>query len=118
MAWADNMTDMAAAGIEAFGEPVTLSGGSVVTGILALPGAAAAPLWSEVGLAMRISDQPNPVVALRAADIGDLAEGDSLTARGVSYLVSRRHPPDGTGLVALELMPADASAPAAGSRYR
>jgi len=83
------------------GEPVTLPGGSVVTGYFELfdPRESAG---NETGHAMRLSQQHNPTLALTDADAAALAEGDTLTIRGEDWRIARIDP-DGNGLTTLSL---------------
>lgn len=117
--WVDRQAAARGTQLRHFGEDVLLPGGASAVGLVIWPGLSAGPLVaSEVGLAMRIGDQDNPSVSLWQADALSLNEGDAVTVRGQDYLIARKHRADGSGMVSLDLMPADASAPAAGSRYR
>lgn len=85
------------------GEPVTLPGGSVVTGYFELfdPRADGD---TETSRSMRISQQHNPTLTLQDADAATLVEGDTLTVRGEEWRVARVNP-DGYGLTTLSLAP-------------
>jgi hypothetical protein len=102
--WLDNLADLAEAPLDAFGEPVTLADASVVTGIFDPIGEPAAAPWSEVGLAVRVSQQPNPSVWLADSVAQALDEQDALTIRGQAYLITRKDA-DGSGLTRCALMP-------------
>lgn len=108
--WTDHLADLNAAVTDpaAFGEPVIRPDTTEVSGIFDprgdLPGAA----WPEIGAALRLSQQGNPVVYLAEAAAAGLAENDRLTIRGADYVITRLDP-DGSGLVRLELMPAERS---------
>lgn len=89
-----------------------------VYGIFDPVGEAASPFGSEVGLVGIVSAQANPVLTLLDADAAGLAQGDTLTVRGVSYVVSGRPRTDGAGMTRIELMPATRSAAEALATYR
>lgn len=91
-----------------FGEPVTLPDTTVVTGIFDPRGTLPVSAWPEFGGGVRLSQQVNPTVQLTEADAAGLGEQDRLTIRGTAYLITRLDP-DGSGLVRLELAPADRS---------
>lgn len=91
-----------------FGDPVTLPDTTVVTGIFDPRGALPAAAWPEFGSGVRLSQQVNPTVQLTEAAAAGLAEHDPLTIRGTAYLITRLDP-DGSGLVRLELAPAERS---------
>lgn len=108
MTWAANLADLndSARDPESFGEAVILSDEVTVWGIFSPRGdLAGSPFGSEVGRAMRISQQPNPVVVLADDDAAALAERDQVTIRGADYLVTRLDP-DGLGMTRVWLMPA------------
>ena len=117
--WADNLADLSAACTSqaAFGEPVRLPGGATVHGIFDFPGTEAGGWGTDVGRLMRLSDQPNPSLYLAGTDAAALAEGDTLTVRGLTYTITRLHQADSAGLVLVDLMP-PATTPALGTRYR
>lgn len=91
-----------------FGESVTKPDMTEVTGIFDPRGAHPAAAWPEIGGALRLSQQVNPTVQLAEAAAAGLGERDSLIIRGTEYLITRLDP-DGSGLVRLELMPAERS---------
>ena len=100
-----------------FGESVVLPSGATVHGIFDFPGADAGGWGTDVGRLMRLGDQPNPSLYLAGTDTATLAEGDTLTVRGLTYTITRLHQADGAGLVLVDLMP-PATTPALGTRYR
>lgn len=91
-----------------FGEPVTLPDTTEVLGIFDPRGDLPPAAWPEIGAALRLSQQLNPTVQLTEAVAAGLGENDRLTIRGTDYLITRLDP-DGSGLVRLELMPAERS---------
>jgi hypothetical protein len=117
--WTDNLADLSAACTSqaAFGEPVTLPTGTIVSGIFDLPGPEAAGMGSDIGRALRLGDQPNPSLTLAKTDAAALAEGEVLTVRGLTYNITRKHQADGGDLVMLDLMPTATNTPL-GIRYR
>lgn len=117
--WTDNLADLSAACTNqaAFGEPVTLAGGSIISGIFDLPGPEAGGFGTDVGRLMRLGDQPNPSLTVSATDAAAIAEGDTLTVRGLTYTVTRIHQADGIDLVQIDLMPTATNTPI-GLRYR
>jgi hypothetical protein len=117
--WADNLADLSAACTSqaAFGELVTLPSGAIVSGVFDLPGPEAGGFGTDVGRLMRLGDQPNPSLYLAGTDAAALAEGDTLTVRGLTYTVTRIHQADSIGLVLIDLMPTAANT-ALGLRYR
>ena len=87
------------------GDPVTLPDGSVVDGIVDRYGTSRAAPWSEVGVGLPLSAQPNPSVELRDAEAATLAINDRLVIDGAGYLVTATPQPNGSGLTRVELMP-------------
>ena len=114
--WTGALDALASACVDAFADEVTLPSGEVAQGIFDPLGQPPASPWSDVGLAVRVSDQPSPTVVLLAADAALLAEQDVLGIRGVDYLITRMRPAAG-GLVTVELMPA-ATATHESARWR
>lgn len=108
----------AAALLGVHGEPLTLSSGTV-RGIFDPVGDAPAPWGSEVGLTVRLSQQPSPWALLRAGDEEGLALGDLVQARGVAYRVTAVGLAR-DGLVRVELAAEPAATPedAFGGRWR
>lgn len=108
-----------AASMRVFGEPVTLPGAVVVTGVFDPRGEPPAPWGSEVGIATRIGQQPSPVVSLLDSDASGLNERDPVIVRGTTYLVTRIDD-EGNGLSRIWLMPdrTDATSPPEGERWR
>lgn len=100
-----------------FGESVTLAGGSIIYGIFDLPGPEAGGWGTDVGRLMRLGDQPNPSLTVSSTDAAAIAEGDTLTVRGLTYTVTRIHQADNIGLVLIDLMPSATNTPI-GMRYR
>lgn len=100
-----------------FGELVTLASGAIVSGVFDFPGAEAGGFGTDVGRLMRLGDQPNPTLFLPADDAEEVAEADTLTVRGLTYTVTRKHQADGGDLVLIDLMPT-ATNTALGLRYR
>ncbi|MCK7579303.1 MAG: major capsid protein [Chromatiales bacterium] len=88
-----------------FGDPVTLPNGSVVNGVFERYGSPTSAPWSEVGVGLPLSAQPNPSVELRDADAAPLAINDRLEIGGAGYLVTATPQPNGSGLTRVELMP-------------
>ena len=117
--WADNLADLSAACTSqaAFGEPVRLPSGATVHGIFDFPGADVGGWGTDVGRLMRLGDQPNPSLYLAGTDTATLAEGDTLTVRGLTYTVTRIHQADSIDLVRIDLMPTATHTPL-GLRYR
>jgi hypothetical protein len=75
----------------------------------------AAP-WSEVGLRVRPSQQPNPALHLLDATAAALAEGQILTVAAVAYRIAQIDLPRG-GLTRLELTP-DTATPDEDARWK
>jgi hypothetical protein len=101
-----------AAQLRTFGEPVTLPDGlTVVQGIFAPLGEPLTAPWPELGLSVRPSQQPNPVLYLTPGDAsgliapsGDAPTLQTLTIRAVAYRIADIAPEDG-GLIRLALAP-------------
>lgn len=94
--------------LRVFGEPVTLHDASEVSGIFNIRGDQPDAAWPELGAALRLSQQGNPTVYLTETSAANLAENDSLSIRGADYIITRLDP-DGSGLVLIDLMPAERS---------
>ena len=99
--WADNLADLSAACTSqaAFGEPVTMTGGSIISGIFDLPD----PNANEIGRRLRLSDQDNPSLQILEADAAAIVEGSRLMVRGLVYEVFKRWPADTSGVVRLDM---------------
>lgn len=110
-----------AAQLRTFGEPVTLPDGlTVVQGIFAPLGEPLTAPWPELGLSVRPSQQPNPVLYLTPGDAsgliaqqpnttrpnadGDLSPPQILAIRAAAYRIADIAPEDG-GLIRLALAP-------------
>ena len=105
MTWESALADLNAAVLDpaAFGEVVTLPGGGLVYGIFDAKGTPAPDYGPVQGIAGRPSAQPNPFVALLAADAAGLKIGSApVTVRGLTYRVTQIDP-DGSGMVRVEL---------------
>lgn len=91
--WSDAIEDLnaAAVSVDAFGESCTLPSGDTL-GVFHPRGDPSEPWGSEVGLAMRMSQQSSPLLVLRDADAQGLEDGDPVTVRGSAYLVTRVDP--------------------------
>ena len=105
MPWSDALSAIADANLSAFGEPVTLPDGSVVTGVFDPTGTAIAAPWSEIGLPARLAQQPNPTVHLQDATAAALTTESLLTIGATLYRVAAPPAPDGSGLTRVDLMP-------------
>lgn len=105
-------TIMASTGFPAllrvFGEPVILPDTLVVSGIFDPRGDRPEAAWPEIGAALRMSQQGNPVLQLIESDAAVLNERDNLFIRDAEYVITRIDP-DGSGMVRIELMPAERS---------
>jgi hypothetical protein len=104
------MTDLtrqaraAAAQVRLHGEPVILPAGAAV-GVFERYDPRIQADQSEIGRALRPSQQPNPVLRLIDADAAGIAEGAAVTARGAQWRVTRLDV-DGFGVTTLSLAPA------------
>lgn len=94
--------------LRVFGEPVTMPDASEVSGIFDVRGDIPGSAWPEIGAALRMSQEGNPVLQLTDSDAASLSEDDRLTIRGNEYIVTRIDA-DGSGFVRIELMPSDRS---------
>jgi hypothetical protein len=72
--------------------------------------------WSDVGVSLRLSQQPSPYLIALNADAAALAEQDTLSVEGVDYLITRIDDA-GFGTKKLALMP-DSTAADASERWR
>lgn len=117
MAFADLTDRINASVLRVFAEPVIIAGDREVAGVLETAPAAGG-LGSEVGLTMRMSQQVAAVLWLSPEHAEGVAERAIVSARGVSYLVTRRDEQD--ALVRLELVAdtADEGSPPDGERWR
>lgn len=108
-----------AAFLSVFGEAVLLPGAVTAVGVFLPRGAPTSASFSELGLAVRLSEQNNPVLFLLEADASELSERDALTLRGTVYLIASLDPPE-DGLVRIELMEqrTDVQSPPQGARWR
>lgn len=117
MAFADLTGRLNASVLRAFAEPVVLADNSEVSGVLetAPP---AGELGSAVGLTMRMGQQVAAVLWLSPEHAEGVAERSAVSARGISYMVTRRDVQD--ALVRLELVAdtADDASPPEGERWR
>lgn len=107
MSWDDDTVMLAEAMIDqdhGFGEPVTLPSGLTALGVFDLFDPYQVNAGVGVGLPMRLDQQPNPRLMLGDVVAAELAEGDTLTVRGVAWKITRIDA-DGTGLSAVLLMP-------------
>lgn len=102
---------IALAHLASFGTPVILPDGALVQGIFDPVGELRGAPWSEVGLAVRLSQQPNPTVHLLDATAATLTTESALTIEGAIYRVTAPPTPDGSGLTRVELMPERPSDP-------
>lgn len=89
-----------------FGETVILPDTSEVTGIFNSRGDNPDSAWPEIGAALRLSQEGNPTLKLTELNAAGISENDRITVRSAAYIVTRIDP-DGSGLVRLDLMPAD-----------
>jgi len=105
MTWPEQLADVAAAALDAGGEPVLLPSGDTVQGIFEPTGEPPAAAWPQAGLALRLDQEPNPRVWLADAMAADLIVEDRLTIRGVEYRVTAPPAADGSGLTPVELAP-------------
>ena len=94
-----------------FGEPACLPTGKQVTGLFDPYGDRSDPWGSEVGLTVRVSQQPSPTLLLKTTDAADLAEKDEITLRDMVYRVTGLEP-DRHGLSTVRLMPVREDQPA------
>lgn len=117
--WTDNLAGLSAACLDqaAFGERITLSDSSAIYGIFDLPGPEAGGWGTDVGRLMRLGDQPNPSITISSADAATLADGDTLSVRGLTYTITRIHQTDSIDLTRVDLMPTATNTPI-GMRYR
>lgn len=90
------------------GENATRTGGELLEGIFDPVGDRPSPFQSEVGLSVRLSQQPAPTLIVSSTDAAEVYEHDTLTLRGTEYLVTRLDD-DGLGVTTLRLMPAETS---------
>lgn len=91
-----------------FGEPVIFPNTSEISGIFNIRGDQPNAAWPEIGAALRLSQLGNPTVQLTETAAASLSENDTLSIRGADYIITRIDP-DGSGLVLIDLMPAERS---------
>lgn len=101
--WTEALDALASACVDVFADEVTLPSGSVVWGVFDPIGQPPASPWSEVGLSIRVSQQPSPRVWLLDATAASLAVGDRVLIDGASYQVTAPARADGSGLTPVEL---------------
>lgn len=98
-------TRHASATLAHFGEPITLPDGvSLAPGVLDRQGDAISAPWSEVGLRVRQSQQPNPVLYMLDTTADALSEGQILRVGALAYRIALIDPPRGS-LTRIELTP-------------
>lgn len=109
MDWAVIDERISEANANLLGESITLPDGSTARGIFdPKPADPGGPFGSDVGRAMRLSQQSSPELRLLDDDAAALSELDTVIVRGVDYQVASIYP-DGHGLTVIGLMPATAS---------
>lgn len=115
--WSDNITAIAAAITDpsAFGEPITLPSGAIVSGVYEYIPSPAAP-WPETGAPLRLSDQGNHAFYLRPAAVVGLARNNRLEYQGHGWLIVDIDPPE-SGLVLVTVRRAPLADPG-GSRWQ
>lgn len=94
--------------LRVFGEPVTLPDATQVSGIFDPRGDSPDAAWPEIGAALRMSQQGNPVLQLIESAASGLSENDRIGVRDAEYIITRIDL-DGAGMARIELMPADRS---------
>lgn len=99
-----NLTGLNGAMLRHFGEPVTLPSGGVVAGIFDEPRQSVSYERERRSSLEAALDQPR--VALLSSDADGLKERDQLTIRARRYAIARPPLPDGAGMTALTLAPA------------
>ena len=101
--------------LRSHGDACTLPTGKA-TGLFDPVGTRPAPWGPEVGLGLRLSDQPSPYILLRETDVNALAEQDVVAVRELNYRVTRIEPAE-HGMVMVRLAPYGTGG-SAGQRWR
>lgn len=105
MTWRDRRKRSIEAAIRTFGTAVTFPDGSEFRGIFRETDDKATGAWgSEVGRAMRLTQQLVPYLDLLESDATGLAEKDVVQVEGKRFLIARLDP-TGYGLTRASLMP-------------
>lgn len=117
-AWTDIAQRQATDLMSALGEMATLADESSISVVFDPIGDPGSMALSDVGLIGRVASQANPVAWAMDADVAALAKGDTVTVRGVAYVLTRPPEPDGAGISRIELMPASRSDADIGAAYR
>lgn len=109
---------MNSANSRVFGEPVTTQTGEI-TAVFDPTGQQTQPLGPDVGLVVRVSGDPNPVIFVADSDVVSMKKNDPLEVRGVQYIGDTPEPiGNGWSRVALMRDTADGRSPGSTERWR